>query len=274
MFIHTLDPVAFEIFGYPIRYYGLVYAIGFLIAYAVYMYVAKKGLIKNLNQDNVVDLMLVMIVGVVLGARLGNVIFYNLPYFLEHPLQIVMLHKGGMSFHGSVVGLITGYLWFAKRYKVSFYELMDYAVVVAILFLGFGRIANFINAELYGIVTTVPWAVKFPGVSGFRHPTQLYESLQSFIMFAILFIVLRMKMSVHLTKRTVSRFKQFLIAPGTIAWFFIFLYGTIRFFIEFYKDLDIVFGLRIGQWLCLAMILVSSVAIMLRLLQSYRNTKK
>jgi phosphatidylglycerol:prolipoprotein diacylglycerol transferase len=266
MFVHTLDPIAFEVFGYPIRYYGLVYAIGFLIAYAAFMYVAKKGLINNLNKDNVVDLMLVVIVSVVVGARLGNVIFYNLPFFLEHPLQIIMLQRGGMSFHGSLVGLILGFLWFSRRYKVSFYELMDYAVVIAALFLGFGRIANFINAELYGIVTTVPWAVKFPGVSGFRHPTQLYESLQSFFMFAVLFAVLWLKMSIRRTKQTVSRFKTFLIAPGTIAWLFIFLYGTIRFFIEFYKDLDIVLGLRIGQWLCLAMVVVSSVALARRVI--------
>ena len=237
MFVHHLDPVFLHLGPFSIRYYGIAYAAGFLFAY-FFLHRAMKNHSLALSPALLDSLLLRLIIGVVAGARLGHILFYQPSYYFHHPLAIFFIWQGGLSFHGGLIGGVAALLLFCARTNISFLSLADVLVLPASLALGFGRIANFINGELYGIPTTLPWGVQFPGTSEFRHPTQLYEALKNFMIFFSL-LALRKKS----------------LPEGTLFAWFLILYGTLRFFIEFLKDLPSVLGpFTMGQILSLLMI--------------------
>lgn len=227
------------------RWYGLMYVISFILGAIIIHYWIKRDKL-GLTKEDFYDLLLYGILGVIIGGRLGYVIFYNFSYFFENPLQIFNVISGGMSFHGGLVGVILGVLYFVWKKKVHIYKISDILVIAGALGLFFGRIGNFINTELYGRITSVPWCMHFPtDPENCRHPSQLYESLtEGLLLFIVLWIV----------KSKVSR-------KGVVTWLYITLYGTVRFLIEFVREPDIhigfgFFGLTRGQLFSLPMILI------------------
>src|SRR3989338_8804333 len=188
MFYHTIDPVLFRIGIFEVRYYGLIYALGFVIAYFFLVHLSKERKLP-LTRDDISDYLFYMVMGVVLGARLAYVIFYNLPYYIDHTLEIFAVWKGGLSFHGGFIGAALACILYSKRKNIAFYDIADLTVIPLSLALMLGRIGNFLNGELVGRITSVPWAVKFQNYEGFRHPSQLYESLKNVVIFLVLWNV-------------------------------------------------------------------------------------
>ena len=238
-----IDPVLLHIGPLEIRWYGLMYLFGFILAYFIVRSELrrKQGPIPVENAD---DLVFYMILGLLLGGRVGYVLFYNLPAYASAPWEIVAVWHGGMSFHGGLIGMVLAAWLFARRHQVQVLELTDLAALAAPPGLMLGRLGNFINGELFGRVTTVPWGIVFPGGGNLpRHPSQLYESFfEGPVLFAILW-VLRRK-----TRR-----------PGELLCAFLVLYGIFRFTIELFREPDpqlgfIISWLTMGQILCLAMI--------------------
>jgi phosphatidylglycerol:prolipoprotein diacylglycerol transferase len=194
-----------------------------------------------------------LIIALVVGARLFEVIIWNPSYYLSNPLQIFAVWKGGMAFHGGLIGVVIAALLFCKKRKLSFYKVADVLVLPASLAMALVRVGNFINGELYGIVTTVPWCFKFPSAEGCRHPSQLYESLYNIVNFFILFGITKLK----------NKSKKY--KDGFVFWSFIFFYGILRFVTEFWRYSDVRYlGLNLGQILSLIMIPVGLV-MMIRL---------
>ena len=214
--------------------------LGFVIAYFLINYIIKKkGL--DITKDDVTDLLFYLLIGVILGSRLFYVLVYNPKYFLAHPLDIFAIWHGGLSFHGGFIGSIVATLIFCKKKKVSFLELGDIIVIPLSIALALGRIGNFLNGELYGRVTNLPWAVKFKGAEGFRHPSQIYESLKNLFIFSVLWT---------LNKKNLPK--------GYLFSIFILMYSSLRFFVEFVRVPDsqlgfIIFGLSMGQVLSVIM---------------------
>ena len=173
-----LDPIAFSLGPLVVRWYGLAYVLGFVCAAAIIYFVAKRWKL-GMSEDNLLTLMVCAIVGVVLGARIGYVLFYGDGYYLQHPEEILAFNHGGMSFHGGLVGALLAGLVAAKITRLPYLPLADMAVIGAPLGLFFGRCANFVNGELWGAPTDLPWGVVFGGAAGevMRHPSQLYEAV-------------------------------------------------------------------------------------------------
>jgi len=222
-----------------VRWYGLAYVIGFIIAY--WWLRRASTTIKNLDKEQVDTLILYLIGGVIIGGRVLQFVFYR-PHMIWHdPLEIIRIWNGGMSFHGGLIGAIIAMWLFSKKNKVSFLALGDVIVIPASLALVIGRIANFINSELVGTITNVPWCVNFPNAPnpahriGCRHPSQLYEALKNTAIFIIL--------------TTQKNTKE-----GTRTFLFITLYGFLRFIINFYRDEPaLIIGISTGQLLSLIM---------------------
>jgi phosphatidylglycerol:prolipoprotein diacylglycerol transferase len=245
MFTWALDPVAFSIGPVAVRWYGIVYALGFLLAYFILKRQADQGTVKNLTGKLAEDFILLLMMGSILMSRLFYVVFYNPMYYLRHVLEIPAVWHGGLSIHGGFLGAVLVTWWFCKKHRINFYALADTLVVILAFVLIFGRVANFLNAELYGRVTDVAWCVNFPGADGCRHPSQLYEALYSLALFLIL-----------IAMRASARFSD-----GVQFWSFIALYGTFRFLVTFFREFDptdpAILALSIGQWLSILMILVA-----------------
>lgn len=226
-----INPTIIKLGMFEIRWYGLFYIIGFAIAF---VFVKKSYIYKNikLKKEEYETLLFNLMLGVIIGARLGYVLFYNIQYYLSHPLQIFAVWQGGMSFHGGAIGvLIFGYL-FCKKYNYNFYELADPVAPFASIALFLGRIGNFVNGELWGRPTNVPWAMIFPSDSQQlpRHPSQLYEAfLEGALLFTITYILFRK------TKK-----------PGVTFWSWIGLYGVFRTLVEFVRQPDANLGHLIG----------------------------
>lgn len=242
-----------------IRYYSLAYIIGAIIVYAILLKLVKERELK-LTKNEVMDYISYCLLGLVIGARLGYVLFYNFSYYLSHPLEILMVWKGGMSFHGGLIlGIAMAYI-FARKKKINFWQLADISVIPLGLALCLGRIGNFINGELYGRITSVPWAVKFKGVEGFRHPSQLYEAIKNLIIFGILWSIRKRRMP-----------------QGFVFWLFITMYGAFRFLIEFTREPDanigFFLGLTLGQYLCIIMIALGSIMMLRLKKQSFYKAK-
>jgi phosphatidylglycerol:prolipoprotein diacylglycerol transferase len=242
MILWNLDPVAFAIGPLQVRWYGIVYALGFLLGYFVLYQAAKHNLVKNLTTKLAEDYIIWLMVGGIVGGRLGEVLIFDPGYYLHNPLEIPAVWHGGMSIQGGLIGAVLVTIWFCRRHRISFYQIADVLVVPLALVLVFGRLTNYINGELWGRKTSVPWCVQFPGAEGCRHPSQIYEALYSYALF---FILLAMQQA-----------KRF--ADGVIFWSFILFYGVFRFFTNFYRDFapdDKAFlGLSTGQWLSLVMV--------------------
>ena len=226
MFINNFDPVAFQILSLEIRWYSLAYIIGILLGWAY----CKKRLIKDQNIiDLFDDFITYLIIGVILGGRLGYALFYNLKYYLENPFEILMVWNGGMSFHGGLIGVIIASQLFSSKHKVDQFIFLDLVALSAPIGIFFGRIANFINSELIGRATDLPWSVQFTLVDNIkRHPSQLYEAFFEGI---ILFILLG-----YFFK------KNYLQIPGKISALFLIFYSLFRFFAEFFRSPDIQIG--------------------------------
>jgi len=223
----TINPTIIKIGPLQIRWYGVMYILAFLSSYFLVKYqIRKRGLTININTVN--DLFLYLIIGLIIGARLGYVIFYNLPFYLGHPLKLFAVWEGGMSFHGGLMGIILSGLIFVKSHRVNFWVIADLISVTAPIGLGLGRLGNFINGELYGKITKVPWGMIFPSGGFFpRHPSQLYECfLEGILLFAILWWI-----------------KDFPFKKGTLFCLFLILYSIFRFFIEFLREPDPQLGL-------------------------------
>lgn len=230
MFYYNIDPVLAHFGPFTIRYYGVIFALGLLFSFMLIRYLAKKRQMP-LSSKDFDELLLVGTVAVLVGGRLGHVIS-SLGYYSSFPLQIFAVWNGGMAFHGAFIGLVLAGWWFARKKKIPFYDLADIAVIPAALALAFGRIANFLNGEFYGTPTNLPWGVKFGSIPDFRHPVQIYEAIKNFVIFTVLWQLRNKK-----------------LPKGFLFWLFIFMYGSIRFFLEFAKVVpDYAFGLTWGQF--------------------------
>ena len=242
MFINNFDPVALEIFSLEIRWYSLAYIIGIILGW----YLAKKYFVNKNISTKFDDYITYIIVGLILGGRFGYVLFYNFNFYLNNPTDILKIWQGGMSFHGGVLGIIIASIIFAKKNNDDVFEYLDVVALVSPIGIFFGRIANFINSELYGSITNLPWAVTFIQIDNFpRHPSQLYEALLEGIVLFFLLIYFKNKFSNK---------------PGIISTLFLIFYSIFRFFIEFYRVPDeqlgyIFINLTMGQIISLIFLL-------------------
>jgi len=242
-----IDPVFLSIGPLQFRWYGLMYVLAFIATYFIIRSEVKRKQLP-LTTDDVSDLVFYGALGVVLGGRIGYILFYNLPFYLANPLKLLAVWEGGMSFHGGFLGVVLAMLLYARRKKLPFLALMDMVALCSPVGLGLGRIGNFINAELYGRPTTMPWGMIFPGSDGLaRHPSQLYEA---FLEGLVLFFIVRFA----------SRKSD---ATGVAAWTFVAGYGLFRFFVEFFRQPDAQIGFffqwfSMGQFLSLPMFLLGS----------------
>ncbi len=246
-----IDPIIFTIGSLEIRWYGFSYILGFVVGFAILRRLSTRGILP-LEKSQVGEFLTGAMIGVIAGGRLGYVIFYKLPHYLDHPLEIVAIWDGGMSFHGGLLGVaIAGFLFCRKR-DVPGLAILDAAAIAATPGLLFTRLANFINQELWGRPSDVPWAVEFtrPSAGGVpRHPSQIYEGL---LEGAVLFVIL-WSLSYN---RAYSR-------RGATAATFLVGYGCFRFVVEFYREPDRHLGavlgpLSVGQLLSMGMIVVGS----------------
>jgi len=250
-----LDPVIFDIGGFKLQYYGLMYIVAFVVTYLLVTYRLKHEERFQLTPDQVQALITSMMLGVIVGGRLGYVLFYTLPYYLKHPLEIILpfdLSNGfkftgitGMSFHGGLI-CVTLFTWlYCRKNGLSLLEVADLFIPAIPLGYTFGRIGNFINGELYGRVTSAPIGMMFPLAPGsqLRHPSQLYEALFEGVFLFVVLWSLRQRVRI----------------PGAMLALYLIGYGTVRFFIEYFRQPDahlgfVLFSFSMGQVLCLLMI--------------------
>ncbi len=240
-----INPMMFQIGGVGMSWYAFNYLFTLVVGYFVLKYSYRKGRLQLQHPDDVGLLATYFFYGMILGARLFYVLFYNLSFYLAHPWEIPAIWHGGMSFHGGLLGAALGVAWFSRRHGAKFFQITDILFLVMPLGLGLGRITNFINGELWGRVSDVPWAMVFPGAGPqARHPSQLYEA---FLEGPVLFVILW----------GVGRFRP---RDGIVSATAIITYGVIRFSVEFFREPDAQLGfllgrLSMGQWLSLLMVL-------------------
>ena len=247
MFINNFDPVAFQIFSLEIRWYSLSYIIGILIGW----FLSKRIFISNNElREKFDDYITYLILGIIIGGRLGYVFFYNFEYYMNNFSDIFKVWQGGMSFHGGLLGIIFVSILFAKKNNHDPFKYLDVVAIVAPIGIFFGRIANFINSELYGIETNLPWGVKFLKIDNLsRHPSQIYEAIFEGII--LLFILLYF------------RKKGFMKSPGMISGLFLIFYSIFRFSIEFLRVPDeqlgyLFFNLTMGQIMSFLFLLIGT----------------
>ena len=248
MIIHNINPVFLSLGPISIRYYGLVYVIGFLFFYFYLKYIVKKNAIENMDSDKVDTFMIYFIIGGIIGARLLDFIFYNPGILFNDPLEFFRVWHGGMSIHGGVIGAAIAALLFTKKYKVKFYKLADITAIPLMLFLGIGRIANFINGELWGTLSNSALCIDYsksqyilnPPI-GCRYPYQIFASLKNFAVAGIMLIVTG-------TKK---------LKDGLLFWYSILLYSIGRFLLDFVREDPRLLGISMGQLLCVIFAIVS-----------------
>ncbi|MBQ6454098.1 MAG: prolipoprotein diacylglyceryl transferase [Coriobacteriales bacterium] len=240
----NLDPIAFSVGSFDVRWYGLAYLAGFLLGGFVLYRVAKRWKL-GISAEDVVTLVVFAACGILLGARLGYCLFYGNGYYLQHPLDILKVWEGGMSFHGGLMGAIVAIILVARYLRIPFLTLADLITVAAPVGLFFGRCANFINGELWGAPTTLPWGVVFATTGGGplpRHPSQLYEAiLEGLVLLVIMLILAR--------RNNPPR------PQGTFAGVFMLCYGIFRIAVEFVRVPDVQLGYLAGDWLTMGMCL-------------------
>lgn len=257
----AIDPVLIAIGPIAIRWYALAYLAGILLGWWLLRRItqAKDDAVGQAPVDAMIN---AGVIGIIAGGRLGYVLFYNLPFYLENPAEIIMVWKGGMAFHGGFLGMLAAIWWVARQHKISVVALGDLIALVAPIGLFFGRIANYINAELYGRTTDMPWGVVFPGGGPQpRHPSQLYEAaLEGLLLFAILWLVYRWGGRIR---------------PGLMIGIFFAGYGLARSFVEFFREPDshigfLFAGVTMGQLLSLPMVILGGIIIQRTLRQGTR----
>ncbi|NAX16481.1 MULTISPECIES: prolipoprotein diacylglyceryl transferase [unclassified Vibrio] len=243
----NIDPVLIAIGPISIRWYGLMYLVGFVFA----MWLANRRADKpnsGWTREQVSDLLFAGFLGVVIGGRVGYVLFYNFDLFLQDPLYFFKVWTGGMSFHGGLLGVISAMFWYARKNNRTFFGVADFVAPLVPFGLGMGRLGNFMNSELWGRVTDVPWAIIFPNGGPLpRHPSQLYEFfLEGIVLFIILNLFIRKNRPI-----------------GSVSGLFLIGYGTFRFLVEYVREPDAQLGLfagfiSMGQILSLPMIIVGA----------------
>ena len=253
MFINNFDPVAFQIMSFEIRWYSLAYIAGIIIGWLL----CKKIFIRKSDiNEKFDDYITYLVIGIIIGGRLGYIIFYNFSYYINNFFDIFKVWEGGMSFHGGLIGIIVASILFSKKHNQDSFLYMDLVSLVAPIGIFFGRLANFINSELYGTPTDIPWAVTFIQVDNLsRHPSQLYEAILEGI---ILFIILMY-----------FKNKDYLKKPGLISGLFLIFYSIFRFFIEFVRVPDeqlgyLIFELSMGQIISLIFFVIGIILFYLK----------
>ncbi len=252
-----IDPVAFHVFSWPVYWYGLMYLVGFIGGWAV-LSLRLRSSPRGFTQDQLSDIVFYAAMGAIIGGRLGYVLFYDWEKFAANPALIVQTWKGGMSFHGGLLGVLVGMVLCKIKMHKPFLALTDLIAPAVPIGLGAGRIGNFINGELWGKVTDMPWGMVFPTADGSpRHPSQLYEfALEGVAMFIILWLFSRKPRPL-----------------GAVSGLFAVCYGVFRFIVEFFRVPDVQIGyiafgwLTKGQLLSLPLILVG----LLLLLSAYKK---
>jgi phosphatidylglycerol:prolipoprotein diacylglycerol transferase len=261
---YQLSPNLFTIGSFQLRYYSLMYLVAFAVVYFLTVYRIKNENYKY-TSENIQDYLVWAMIGVILGARFGYALFYNFGYYLQHPLEIILpfdfsngikfVGLSGMSYHGGLIGVVIMSILFCRKHKINFWHFVDLLIPAVPLGYTFGRIGNFINGELYGRITTVPWGMYFPldPSQSLRHASQLYEALfEGIVLFILLWLIRKKKM-----------FDGFLIG------IYICGYGFVRFFIEFFREPDAQLGFvlgfnTMGQVLCILMMLAGIAIILWR----------
>ena len=255
----SIDPVIFQIGSFRLQYYGLMYIVAFGITYFLVWYRIKHEDRFEVSSDQLKDIMTYIILGLIIGARLGYVVFYNLPYYLKHPLEIILPFSfangfhftgiSGMSYHGGLIGVVFAGWLYVRKSKLSPWDVIDLFVPAAPLGYTFGRLGNFINGELYGRVTESPIGMYFPlaPTKELRHPSQLYEGFfEGIFLFAVLWSIRKMK-----------------LPRGSMIALYLIGYGLVRFIIEFFREPDehlgfVMLSFSMGQVLCAVMIAAGS----------------
>ncbi|SEM70600.1 prolipoprotein diacylglyceryl transferase [Nitrosomonas marina] len=253
MLVHPqIDPVAVSLGPVSIHWYGLMYLIGFLLFFMLGRYRIKYGPKTVVTNELLDDILFYGMLGVIIGGRLGHVLFYQFGYYLENPLSIFVIWEGGMSFHGGFLGVIVAMVVLARKHGVHWLNITDFGVPLVPLGLGAGRIGNFINGELWGRPTDVPWGMVFPYVDDLpRHPSQLYQFfLEGIVLFLLVWIY-----------SSKSR------PMGAVTGIFMIGYGVVRSIAEFFREPTegfmglLTFGVSMGQWLSLPMIMAGAALI-------------
>lgn len=246
----NIDPIALELGPLVIRWYALSYIAGIVLAY---FYIGKlNARFPYFNEEARDDLITYAVIGIILGGRIGYVLFYNFEYFLHAPLDALKIWQGGMSFHGGLLGIFTAFWLYARKHTLNWLRIMDYLAAATPIGLCLGRLANFINGELYGRVTDSAWGMVFPqGGSLPRHPSQLYQAAgEGLLLFLMLYVL------IHTTN--IMRYR------GAVGGLFLAGYGVARFAMEFFREPDPQLGFLFGEWLtmgqllCVPMILVGA----------------
>ncbi len=235
MIVHNFDPVLVDLGLLQIRWYSLAYVFGIIFGWMYANKIIKlttenKYNFKQITTSQFSDLIIYLLLGIIVGGRLGYVIFYNLNYYSQNFFEIFKLWEGGMSFHGGLAGVIISIFVFSKKTKVSFFKISDIVACVAPIGIFLGRLANFINGELYGKISNLPWAVIFPDGGNFaRHPSQIYEAIFEGIILFILVNFLALK-------------KNLIMKAGYISSFFLISYAVLRIFSENFREPDLHIG--------------------------------
>ena len=230
MIVHNIDPVFIDLGFFQLRWYSLSYIFGIILGWIyakrIIKYISEKNKLYSVRTSDFDDLIIYLILGIILGGRLGYVLFYDYSYYIENITEIFKLWKGGMSFHGGLLGVIISTLVFSKQKNINFLNLTDIISCVAPIGIFLGRIANFINGELVGKVSDLPWAIIFPKTGNMaRHPSQIYEAaLEGVFLFVII--------NYFATK------KKFLFKQGYISGLFLMLYSILRMFAEIFREPD------------------------------------
>ena len=241
MIVHNFDPVLIDLGIFQIRWYSIAYIFGILLGWAYGRKILAR--VSNINNNfnkikktDFDDLILYLIVGIIIGGRIGYIIFYNLEYYSENFLEIFKVWRGGMSFHGGLLGVIVAIFLFSKKTNNNFFKFSDIIACVAPIGIFLGRLANFINGELYGKISTAPWAVIFPNVDSMpRHPSQLYEAILEGVVLFIIINYLALK-------------KELIYKTGFISAFFLIVYSFLRIFSELFREPDIQLGLLFNNF--------------------------
>ena len=236
MIIHNFDPVLIDLGFFQIRWYSVAYILGIVLGWIYANKIIKltsnnKYNFKQVTTAQFDDLIVYLVIGIILGGRLGYVIFYNLEYYTQNLLEIFKLWQGGMSFHGGLIGIIISTILFSKKSNTNFFKFADIISCVAPIGILLGRMANFINGELYGKITTLPWGIIFPYAGNLpRHPSQIYEAILEGIVLFLIINYLALK-------------KELLFKTGFVSAYFLIFYSILRIFSEIFREPDIHLGL-------------------------------